>query len=236
MIGGRQDRREFMDDLATSVVDVDRALGELSIINRWLGGDRVSRVGIRRILRLVPADRPVSVLDVGAGGSDLARALAPLGRRFEVTALDLNPLAGAYARKRGRQITFVVGSAHALPFEERSFDIAHASLFLHHCTDDEARTLLENLSRVARYGIVINDLHRHAFAYGAISLLTALLSRSRLVRHDAPVSVLRGFRREELAARVPEDLRSAGALSWHWAFRWCLAIDLQGPKEEQRAR
>jgi Methyltransferase domain len=173
---------------------------------------------------------------VAAGGCDLSRALAPLGRQFEVTAFDLNPRAGEFARKHGRPVTVMVGSAHALPFDDRSFDIAHVSLFLHHCSDKEARTLLEKLSHIARYGIVINDLHRHAIAYVSISLLTRLFSRSALVRHDAPVSVLRGFLRRELAALVPARPQSSLSISWHWAFRWCVSVVLAGPIDDTPSR
>lgn len=236
MIGGRRNIHELMDDLAVDERNIDRALQELSMINRWLGGDRVSRLGVQWILRSLPPGRPVTVLDVGAGGSDLSRALAPIGRRFEVTALDVNPRAGDFARKHGRPITVIVGSAHALPFDERSFDIAHVSLFLHHCSDEEASTLLENLSRIARYGIVINDLHRHALAYASISLLTRLFSRSALVRHDAPVSVLRGFLRRELTALVPARLHTAVSISWHWAFRWCVSVSLADPMNDTPSR
>jgi ubiquinone/menaquinone biosynthesis C-methylase UbiE len=231
MVGGRRNIPELMDDLSVDEQSLERALVELSTINRLLGGDRVSRLGVRRILRSLPPDRPVTVLDVGSGGSDLLRALAPLGRQFEITALDLNPRAGDFAMKRGRPVTVVVGSAHALPFDNRSFDVAHVSLFLHHCTDDEARALLLNLSRIARHGIVINDLHRHGFAYIGISLLTRLFSRSALVRHDGPVSVLRGFLRSELAALLPARQQTPVSISWHWAFRWCVAISLKDPAD-----
>lgn len=236
MVGERRNIHELMDDLAVDERNLDRALMELSIINRWLGGDRVSRLGVERIIRSLPPDRSISVLDVGAGGSDLSRALAPLGRRFEITSLDVNPHAGSFARKRGRPVTVIVGSAHALPFDERSFDIAHVSLFLHHCADKEARTLLEKLSRIARYGIVINDLHRNVIAYTVISLLTRLFSRSALVRHDAPVSVLRGFLRRELAALVSALPHTAVSISWYWAFRWCVSVVLSDPIDDTPSR
>lgn len=229
MIGNRRNIPELMDEPTVDGRDVDKALLELSMINRWLGGDRVSRQGVRQILRSLPPGRPVTVLDVGAGGSDLSRALAPIGRQFEITALDVNPRVAVFARTHGRPVTVIIGSAHALPFRERSFDIVHLSLFLHHCTDDEARTLLTSLSRIARHGIVINDLHRHAIAYMSISLLTRLVSRSALVRHDAPASVLRGFLRKELAALVPARLQPSLSISWHWAFRWCVSVPLVDP-------
>jgi hypothetical protein len=87
--------------------------------------------------------------------------------------------------------------------------------------------LLENLSRIARYGIIVNDLHRHAMAYLGISLLTRIFSRSAIVRYDGPASVLRGFLRKELPSLFPERLHAALSISWHWAFRWCVAVPLR---------
>ena len=226
MIGSRRTLSEMMDDPSVADDQVDRALNELSVINRWLGGFRVSRLGVGHLINSLPVDRPVSVLDVGAGGSDLPQALAPLGRRVDVTSLDLNFHACVRAGGERPPVTAVNGSASSLPFRDRSFDIAHVSLFLHHCTDAEAQTLLADLSRVARHGIVINDLHRHALAYVGISMLTGIFSRSALVRNDAPVSVLRGFLRGEIDALLPPGLQSSTSVSWHWAFRWCVCIPL----------
>lgn len=226
MIGARSTLPEMMDDPSVPDAQVDRALKELSAINRWLGGFRVSRLGVMRLINSLPSDRPVSVLDVGAGGCDLPRALAPLGRRFDVTSLDVNFHACLRVGGHYPRFAAVNGSAFSLPFRDRSFDIAHVSLFLHHCTDAEAQALVADLSRVARRGIIINDLHRHVFAYAGITILTGILSRSALVRNDAPVSVLRGFLRGEIEALLPPGVQSAASISRHWAFRWCVCIPL----------
>ena len=228
MIGPRRHLSEMMDDPSVNEEHVDRALKELSVINRWLGGFRVSRLGVRHLINSLPVDRPVSVLDVGAGGSDLPKALARLDRRFDVTTLDVNFHACVRAGRERPPATAVKGSAFSLPFHDRSFDLANISLFLPHCTEAEARKLLADLTRVARQGIVINDLHRHAIAYAGIIMLTRILSRSPLVHNDAPVSVLRGFLRSEINALLPPGFHSSASISWHWAFSWCVCIPLTG--------
>jgi ubiquinone/menaquinone biosynthesis C-methylase UbiE len=235
MIGSRRTLPELMDDPSVADDQVDRALNELSFINRWLGGFRVSRLGVGSLINSLPMDRPVSVLDVGAGGSDLPKALGPLGRQVDVTSLDLNFHACVRAGERRPPVRAVNGSAFSLPFRDRSFDIVHVSLFLHHCTDAEARTLLADLTRVARLGIVINDLHRHALAYVGISMLTGVFSHSALVRNDAPVSVLRGFLRDEIEALLPDGVKTSTSISWRWAFRWCICIPLT-PRKHHASR
>jgi hypothetical protein len=76
----------------------------------------------------------------------------------------------------------------------------------------------------SRSGFFINDLHRHPLAYHSIRLLTCFFSKSYLVKHDAPLSVLRGFKKKEME----ELLNSAGIqhykIQWKWAFRWLVIV------------
>jgi hypothetical protein len=73
-------------------------------------------------------------------------------------------------------------------------------------------------------GFIINDIHRHWLAYYSIKLLTRIFSRSMMVRFDAPLSVLRAFRKKELEV----ILRNAGIsnfkIKWMWAFRWQVIV------------
>lgn len=217
---------ELMDDPEVPTAEMARALDELEVINRWLGGHAASRAGLRRLLPARPSD--LSVLDVGCGGGEGLRGLVAaarrLGHRCRGTGIDRSSAVIACARSRaaserlGEDVRFEV--ADLFDLEDRSHDVVHAALLLHHLDGDDAPRALEKLVRVARRGVVINDLHRHAFAYHSIGLLTRALSRSRLVRHDASLSVARAFRRRDWR----EMERSASGVrlrvSWRWAFRW----------------
>jgi hypothetical protein len=76
------------------------------------------------------------------------------------------------------------------------------------------------MRRVATQGVVINDLERHPIAYHAIRILSRLFVRSPIVRHDAPLSVRRGFRAEDLEGwRRTEQLADLGYRR-RWPFRW----------------
>ena len=100
--------------------------------------------------------------------------------------------------------------------------MAHAGLFLHHFDDAQAARVLREMRRVARV-VVLNDLHRHPVAYYAIAALATLFQTSAMFRADAPHSVLRGFRRDELA-RVVEAAGLGGTIAWRWAFRWIAVL------------
>jgi hypothetical protein len=71
-------------------------------------------------------------------------------------------------------------------------------------------------------GFFVNDLHRHPFAYYSIKWLTKFFSKSYLVKNDAPLSVLRGFKRKELEVLSHQSSVEKISINWKWAFRWLL--------------
>jgi ubiquinone/menaquinone biosynthesis C-methylase UbiE len=115
-------------------------------------------------------------------------------RRDRIVVLDLN----ARGLKLARKSWPVVGDALDLPFKDGTFDVVTASLFFHHLSNEACVRVLAQMWRIARRRVLVNDLHRHALAYSSIRALTAMFSKSRMVRHDGPLSVLRAFRPQEL--------------------------------------
>lgn len=182
----RANEAEIMDDLGRPDADFAQAYSELEIINRWLGG-------IRAIERFLPRSRELLVLDVAAGGCDVSEAIAQQ-TRSRVIALDLN----------GRGLTLakrsvpVVGDALHLPFRDDTFDVVMASLFFHHLSNEDCVRVLAHMWRMTKQLVLVNDLHRHPLAYASIRVLTAVFSKSAMVRHDGPVSVRRAFSPSEL--------------------------------------
>jgi 2-polyprenyl-3-methyl-5-hydroxy-6-metoxy-1,4-benzoquinol methylase len=222
MVFSRSAQKEIMDDFSIQDERIDEALRELTVINRWLGGHETSRKGLQNMMKHIPSIEAISILDVGAGGSDLA--VASLRAGITITSLDLNIRACEYSARLHPSVTVLDGSVLALPFKERSFDIIHASLFLHHFTEDELRGILPALLATARYGIVINDLRRSVLAYWGITLFTRLFSRSTMVKNDGPISVRRGFARSELVRLCASLPTSSYVIHRRWAFRWLVCI------------
>jgi len=184
----RADKPEIMDDLSRPDHEFAAAYHELEIINRWLGG-------IRALDRFLPEGSNLLVLDVAAGACDVGEALVRK-RRCRMVALDLNARGLRYCSEAWP----VVGDALDLPFRDGAFDVVMASLFFHHLSNENCSRVLAQMWRIATRRVLVNDLHRHAVAWFSIRALTALFSRSTMVRHDGPVSVQRAFSPAEMLA------------------------------------
>jgi ubiquinone/menaquinone biosynthesis C-methylase UbiE len=182
----RLQESELMDDLTRPERQFEEAYRELAIINRRLGG-------IRAIERFLPGNADLLMLDVAAGGCDVGEALIDK-RAARIVSLDLCDKGLKFARKSWA----LVGDAMELPFGDNTFDVVMGSLFFHHLSNDQCVRALRNMWRVSRRLVLVNDLHRHPVAYVSIRVLTAGFSKSVMVRHDGPVSVLRAFKPREL--------------------------------------
>ena len=220
----RSHQPELMDAPDIPAEELWRTLDELALINRWLGGYRPSIAGLRKLL---PAGcSRFRLLDVGCGGGDVAKRVHAWATRNRLDArilgIDLQPAAVAYARRQSADLgglEFSEQDLFELP-DEPTFDVVHAALVLHHFDAASLPRALRKMFGLARWGVVVNDLHRHPIAYHSIALLTRLLSRSRLIRNDAPLSVKRAFRRGELLELGAEAGLPPASIRWHWAFRW----------------
>ena len=67
--------------------------------------------------------------------------------------------------------------------------------------------------------LIINDLERNVIAYYAIKFLTAIFSKSYLVKNDAPLSVLRGFKKGEWLDMILKSGAKKYSVKNKWAFR-----------------
>jgi SAM-dependent methyltransferase len=217
-----------MDAPDLDPVELADCLEGLAFLNAALGGYSTT---LGALARLIPSGRrEFDVLDVGSGGGDTARRIVEWARRRGLSArvhgIDLAPEAVACARRRNagvRGLEFTAQDLFDLP-STRKYDIVHAALFLHHLPDDAAVKALSKMYELCRMGLVINDLHLHPVAYYSIEWLTALLSKNRLIRHDAPLSVLRAFRRPSLERLARRASLPAPEISWNWAFRWRMVV------------
>jgi SAM-dependent methyltransferase len=236
----RSEDIEIMDDLQCAGEVVHQTLRELETINRLLGGNDVTMTGLRELLNKRPYKGELIIADWGCGGADLLKKIAKWGRRnhikMSLIGIDANPNIIAFARVNCQgypEINFETVNVFSEGFRNRKFDIVLATLFAHHFTNDELVKLLQSVDRQARIGMVINDIHRHWLSYHAIRLLTRLFSKSAMVKFDAPLSVLRAFRRSDWENLLEKAEIKSFTLRWKWAFRWQVIIPCQDLKSSR---
>lgn len=230
-----------VDELLDGPLDDGRVvvgnLRDLARANRWLGGVRLSRLGLAA---LAPGDMPLTVVDVGTGGADIPLAMIDRAvaaqRRLSVTAIDSrSEILDAAVRAQPRltrtpDLALRVADGRALPFSDRSFDIAHTSLVLHHLEPPAAVELLREMARVARRGVVVNDLVRGRLAWLGAWLLSHLATTNRFTRHDAALSVSRAYSVAELTSLMAAaGLRVEASAFGPFRHRVMLAAT-QGPQ------
>lgn len=194
---------ELLDAPGLSDALVAANLVDISRVNRWLGGVLITRRALAALLADAPPTSAIAVLDVATGAADIPAALSPwLLRRWPhafIAATDLSPqIVRLASRSANRAIGLAAADGLRLPFADASFDVVTCSLALHHFAPAAAVDLLRELRRVARRGVVVNDLVRSSLSYLFARLLGPLLSANPLTRHDGPLSVRRAYTRAEL--------------------------------------
>lgn len=212
--------------------DIRQNMKELDFINAKLGGHKITLDGVRSIVttcekQIAANGGIISVLEIGCGGGDNLRVLKNYFKKKNLNArlsgLDINPHCIEFARSRPENagIHFIT-SDYKLVAPAQKPDIIFCSLFCHHFTNEELLEIFQWMKHNSAIGFFMNDLHRHPIAYYSINWLAKLFSKNYLVKNDAPLSVLRGFKRKELEQLLKKGSILKFRLSWKWAFRWLL--------------
>lgn len=109
-----------------------------------------------RLVELTQPQANWQVLDVSTGAGHTALTFAP--RVARVIASDVTPQMLAAARKLAQErgivnVEFRDADAHALPFDDESFDLVTNRIALHHYTD--ARKAISEMARVCKRGGIV---------------------------------------------------------------------------------
>jgi 2-polyprenyl-3-methyl-5-hydroxy-6-metoxy-1,4-benzoquinol methylase len=218
---------ELLDRPDVDPGELRRTLKDLAWINRWLGGTRLVLDHLVSLLRNLPP--PIRILDVATGYADVPRAIARWGRHrglpIRIEAVDSHAQVLELAQHASQgypEIHIRHGDALNLPYTDGSFDVVLASLMLHHTEGEAQGRLLRELYRVARCAVMVNDLRRGRWPLLVTWMSLRLVSRSRIIHHDGPVSVRRGFLATELLALAREAGWAQARVSRHHFFRLAL--------------
>ena len=221
----RSKETEIMDNLDMSGDLLIKTLDQIAKINKWLGGNRLTVNGVRELLKDSDTNKAITIVDLGCGNGDMLRELANFGRQrgysFKLIGLDANQTTIEYAKKLSvefSEISYEKQDVLCSDFQTRRFDIALCTLFLHHFEDKVAVDFLKKTQNQSSIGLVINDLHRHPIAYFLFWVVATIIGNP-MVKTDGLISILRGFKRNEIEAYA-KQLNLKSSLIWRWAFRY----------------
>ena len=205
---------ELLDDPRSDPALVGRELRDIARLNALFGGTRAVVRELEPFLERGKRDTgnpkglPWTLLDVGTGLGDIPRAAAAAAWRHGITlrlvGIELNRTAARLARAGG--LATVVADGNALPLGPRSVDVVVASQVLHHLPRPVAVRWIATLDRIARRAVVLADLRRSRVAMAGVWAASVGLAMSGVTRHDAVVSLKRGYTTTEF----DEMLRQAG--------------------------
>jgi len=230
----RSYRKELLDRNDIPFKDIKQNMKELDLINRKLGGHDITLDGIVALIKdKTSFHQQLNIVEIGCGGGDNVRAIKEWAQRIKLpvslTGIDTNKECIAYASEQERNagIEFI-HSDYKIANLDNKPDIIFSSLFCHHFTDEELVFQLQWMQQNSLLGFFINDLHRNPLAFYSIKLLTATFSKSYLVKNDAPLSVLRGFRKKDWQKLFIKAGIQNYDCTWRWAFRWLVTCNNNG--------
>jgi hypothetical protein len=203
---------ELLDDPRADPVAVGKELRDIARLNAWFGGTKAVVDALDAVLRAArdsgreTRDARWSLLDIGTGAGDIPRAAVAAAARHGITltpiGVELIPAAARLARRSG--VAAVVADANAPPLAPKSVDVVTMSQVLHHMSRAEAVRCIRTCHRLARHVVVLADLRRSRVAMAGVWAACLGLGMGRVTRHDAVVSLQRGYSRVELNAMLQE--------------------------------
>ena len=224
MLERRAEAEELMDAEDLPAGTYAAVVADLARVNVVTLAARPTLAFLQRIAR--PGER-LRILDVGFGDGDMLRRIArwaeQRGLPVELVGVDLNPRSEAAARAHspaGLPIRWVTGDYQDLAGQ--GWDAVISSLVAHHMNHAQLVAFLRFMEAEARFGWLVNDLHRHAFAHAGFPLLARVFGWHPIVRHDGRLSIARSYRPAEWAPILAEAGVAEARAFRAFPFRLCV--------------
>lgn len=215
---------EQMDAPDLPVATYDAVLGDLARVNR---ATLAARPTIAFLSGIAQRGDTLRILDVGFGQGDMLRRIARWadvrGVAVRLVGIDLNPRSGVAAAATtppGMAIEYRTGDYADLAGQ--GWDVILSSLVAHHMSRNQLVAFLRFMEREAVRGWLVNDLHRHGFAYAGYPLLARLLGVHRIVREDGRLSIARAYRPAEWPPLLAEAGIADARVVRRFPFRLCV--------------
>jgi len=222
---------ELMDDPKLNEDRLQAALKDVTLVNRYLGGQQITIDGIKHFIFKFP-QKKYSIVDLGCGDGAMLRKIADFARKnkldFQLLGLDLNAKSIALAKSKSEnypEIKYSQKDILQLNQDTFSCDIITSTLTMHHFTDVEIQTFLMQFLSISKLGVVINDLQRSHVAYVLFKAFSVVFMKTHIARHDGLISIKRAFTKNELLTFTQKLQLESYKLKWRWAFRYLWILE-----------
>lgn len=221
----RINQAELLDADNIPFADIKQNMQELNTINTLLGGHAIT---IKGIAKLIGNLTNIHICEIGCGGGDNLMAINKYCQQKNITVhftgIDIKQACISFAATRSElqhNTTWLISDYQQAVFNARP-DIIFSSLFCHHFTNEQLVFQLQWMRKNSHIGFFINDLQRHFLAYHSIKIITRIFSKSYLVKNDAPLSVAKGFTKNEWLYLLQKAAITNYTIKWQWAFRFLI--------------
>ncbi|MCP2032727.1 2-polyprenyl-3-methyl-5-hydroxy-6-metoxy-1,4-benzoquinol methylase [Okibacterium sp. HSC-33S16] len=201
---------ERMDDPDCDLPTLFRTYAQFPIVNGVVAGWAIT---YRNEIRPRLTGTHHTLLDIGCGGGDVARALVRLARRdgitLAVTAIDPDPRATAYVRGLPPTdgVAYRQCTSGQMVEEGAKFDVVISNHVLHHLSPVELGGILADSEHLASRIAIHSDIRRTRLGYVLYGIITGLLFHRSFVREDGLISIRRSFLPNELRQVLPRRWR-----------------------------
>lgn len=200
----RQKSNEIIDNPDFAGSELTKVLAHFRLINRWLGNYRETRRTLSRILKTIPANREIHIVDLGCGGGDLLCFLKRSFKndpRLRFTGIDYNPhtlrAAAEFSCDKDR-FSWLCADVSDPDFILPECDILIASHFIYRFDPVPLENHLRNWQRSVSTAMVFSELRRSNWSYLLFSTVGRLIFRSEITINDGLRAIAGAYKPEEL--------------------------------------
>ena len=231
MLSSKKMLPEWMDQHDINEQDYDGAMIALGTLNAW---SRTAQILCGHVCRLIRSSSRSShgesllIHDYGCGDGDLtvrlSHRLRARGIAHRIVGFDANARGIERGRSRfgkGNDVPVELHTTDVLSLDTPC-DIAISSLFMHHLTDPDLHTLLQQTHSRATYGLIFTDLRRCYSGLALAYLATRCLTKSGVARNDGPISVRNSRTCSEMELLASQAGLHDAQVYRHWPTRLVL--------------
>jgi 2-polyprenyl-3-methyl-5-hydroxy-6-metoxy-1,4-benzoquinol methylase len=192
---------EMMDRPQPVSPELERDLERIRQLNRWFGSYRLV---LRFMKRWIRPGAQMRILDLATGSGDIPRLIVDFARNIrahiKIDAVDRQAATLEIAKKLSAGYSEISHcQANILEWDwAEAYDIVLCSLTLHHFSDEDAVKVLRRCRELSKRFVLVSDLRRGFLVRAGVHLLTALIFREPMTRHDARLSAERAFSFSEM--------------------------------------